>query len=120
MKIPICQCNLEGTPFSEESIMWVVGKFIKKDNITMIIIVNPKDGRLYEESSSYIKETYLTDIDNHYEKMIVKIRDKFQERYNQDTYILTGFNRQGMAILEDENGNNITAYVSRLLFVKFD
>jgi hypothetical protein len=52
--------------------------------------------------------------------MIVKIRDKFLERYNKDTYILTGFNRQGMAILEDENGNNITAYVSRLLFVKFD
>lgn len=106
------KCKLKGTPFDQNQEMYILGKFLR-DNISYLIILNPENNRFYEENINFAYETKFLDSSNM--DITVSIREKFQDRFNQTEYKLIGFNREGRAILQDDDKQNITTYVSRLI-----
>jgi len=110
MKIPIANCNLKGTPLSKDTVMEVLSIIGNNKSI----VRDTETNRLYEEYNNHIENESVPD--KQYTGYIVSIRDKYLERFYQTDYKVIGYTRDGRVKLEDQNGEVIETYVSRLIF----
>jgi len=110
MKVPIMICNLKETPIDSNIKMEVLGLVNNKK----AIVRDTTNNRIYEEYTNHIDNESVPEAQ--YGSYRVSIRDKYLERFYQTDYKVIGYTRDGRVKLEDQNGEVIETYVSRLIF----
>lgn len=117
MKVPMAICNLKDTPFDSGIDMEVLGRF-GTDKHKWYLVHNPETNRIYEEKKYHVVNHRLPVLQ--YDRFTVTIREKYQERFDQKEYPVVGYSRDGRIQLQDDRGEFVSTYVSRVLFKEYE